>query len=160
MLQQGPDEINKGHLADQENVIIAKSQCTGVHARAINHSKGGAAKKIPSTSYCSIGLMVKLITNLAPELRLYNNARGLVRDFFFLDGDVGYDRTQQSRMPVVMVEFPSYTGPPVSQGLADAGRSTWLQSPSWTSVAIVAPALAAVFRSFVQRPTPFTAYRD
>ena len=41
------DEINKGYLANQDNVIIAKSQCTGVHARAINHSKGGAAKKIP-----------------------------------------------------------------------------------------------------------------
>jgi len=120
------DEINKGHLADQDNVIIAKSQCTGVHARAINHSKGGAANKIPSTFYCSIGLMVKLVTNLVPELGLYNNARGWVRDFFFLDGDFGYDPTQQSRMPVVMVEFPSYTGPPVSQGLADAGRSTWV----------------------------------
>ena len=40
-----------------------------------------------------------------------------------------------------------------------AGRPGF-QSPPWTSVAIAAPALAAVFRSFVQRPTPFTAYRD
>ena len=120
------DELNKADLADQNDVIIAKSQCTGVHARAINHSKGGSAKKIPSTFYGSIGLMVKLVTNLVPELGLYNNARGWVRDFFYLDGDLGYDPTQQSRMPVVMVEFPSYTGPPVSEGLARVGRLTWV----------------------------------
>ena len=39
--------------------------------------KAGAAKKIPVTNYISTGKLAKLVTNIFPELGLYNSARGL-----------------------------------------------------------------------------------
>jgi hypothetical protein len=48
----------------------------------------------------SVGMMVKLVTNLIPEKCLINNAWGFVRDWIYIDEDLTYDPANQSRMPV------------------------------------------------------------
>ena len=120
------DTINMEYLRNRNNTIIVRSRCVGTHAIATNHPKAGAAKKIPVTNYMTVGMMVKLVANIIPEYGLYNNARGVVRDIFFTDGDPTYDPSNQSRSPVVMVEFFCYTGPPVSKALAAAGKGKWV----------------------------------
>jgi hypothetical protein len=120
------DQRNMAYLSQRANTIITKSRCVGTHAVALKHAKGGAASKIPITGYFTTGMMIKLVTNLVPEYGLFNNARGFVRDWFYIDGSVSYDSSNQSRLPVVMVEFPDYTGPPVSPLLADAGKGKWV----------------------------------
>jgi len=118
--------LNQEYIAAKRNTVIIKSTCVGTHAVALDHTKGGMAKKIPVTSYISIGMMIKLVANLIPELGLFNNARGFVRDWFYIDGTLGYDPENQSRIPIVMVEFPGFTGPALTEGLACAGKSTWV----------------------------------
>jgi hypothetical protein len=113
------DQLNTDYLSSRPNTIITKARCVGAHASAVNHPKAGSAKKIPISGYFSTGMMVKLVTNLLPEKGLYNNARGFVRDWFYIDGSLTYDPANQSRMPVVIVEFPAYTGRPMTAALAD-----------------------------------------
>ena len=120
------DRIIMDYRSRRPDTVIVKSRCIGTHAIATNHIKGGPCKKIPITAYLSIGMTVKLVVNIVPKWGLYNNSRGFVRDFFFTDDHPGYDPDNQGRMPVVIVEFPSYTGPAMSDALALAGRSTWV----------------------------------
>ena len=42
--------------------------------------KAGMLKAFPRTLYLTPGMMVKLAVNIVPELGLFNNARGIVRD--------------------------------------------------------------------------------
>ena len=80
-------------------------------------------------THYSVGLMIKLQTNIVPELGLYNNARGWIRDIIYLD-DSGalscYKPSEQSRVPILVCEFPTYIGKPISEVMAEAGKSTWV----------------------------------
>jgi len=38
----------------------------------------------------------------------------------------GFHNSDPTRIPILMVEFPSYTGPPVTPGMASNGQSRWI----------------------------------
>lgn len=123
------NKINSRYMVGLSNVVIVESRCEGRHCSGLDDKKAGAAQKIPPVVYLSIDMMVKLTVNILPELGLYNNARGMVKDFYFVDAEgmiVPYDPENKRQSPVVIVDFPGYTGPPISDAMAAAGKATWV----------------------------------
>jgi hypothetical protein len=90
-------------------VCVVSCSAEGVHARATNDKRAGAALRIPLHAYFFVGMLVALTVNIIPELGLSNNSRGVVVCIVY--DDAGYDPADKSRMPVVIVDFPAYTGP-------------------------------------------------
>jgi hypothetical protein len=111
------DAKNKMYVSHFRDVCVVHSINAGKHARDKASNKAGGLKSIPRTTYLAPGMMVKLTTNICPEFGLHNNARGIVRDVVYPNGG-GYD---SSLSPIVMVEFPKYIGPPISQAMQDVG---------------------------------------
>ena len=91
------------------------------------HLPVGMAKAVATKIYLAIGMMVKLTVNICPELGLYNNSRGVVRDIVY-GGDGSYpshDASWQERIPVVWVEFADYKGPPLDFWKDDPAKKKW-----------------------------------
>ena len=99
------------------NVFLLRSQMVGTHAKVMNHPKAGMLKAIPRIGYLGIGMMVKLTWNFRPEKNLFNGARGILRDIVYAGS--GYSTNE---CPIALVEFPDYTGPLISEGMALAGK--------------------------------------
>lgn len=116
------DEENRRYISACSNVCVVKALASGTHATALSHKSMGMAKSIPLIAYYSVGMMVKLTLNVCPEVGLYNNARGVVRDIVYENG--GYDATA---FPIVIVEFPEYSGLPFAEGV----------NPRWVPIAAV-----------------------
>lgn len=122
------DAINAKYICGFENVVVVKSINQGTHVQS-NSTKTGPASSIPLISYYAIYMMVKLTLNLLPIEGLYNGARGIIVGIIF--GENGYQRcaagaTAEVNMPIVVVNFPAYTG---KRWFADSGgidRSTWV----------------------------------
>jgi hypothetical protein len=121
------DEINQRYVKHFEDVVVVKATCTGSHATAMNSPKAGLLGKIPRTAYYARGMMVKLLTNLLPEEGLYNNARGTIVDVIYPEGG-GYNPDDKTQLPILIVDFPSYSGPAWLPGAlpADIARQTWV----------------------------------
>ena len=118
------DNINQQYVAQGHNVVVVTSVCSGNHAISSNPRAGGQAVRIPRTSYFFVGMTVLLPVNLVPELGLANNTRGTVVEILYPAG--GYDPRDTSVSPVVVVDFPGYTGRPWDP-----------QHPTWVPVAAV-----------------------
>ncbi|MCG3771450.1 MAG: hypothetical protein JW384_02636 [Nitrosomonadaceae bacterium] len=108
-----------------------KAVCAGVHAIAANHQKAGPLKSIPRLSCLAIGMMVKVTTNYIPELGIFNNARGTVVDIIY---EHGYDPEASDVHPVVVVNLPDYTGPPMSAEFGLNGRGKWIAFTAVTKI--------------------------
>jgi len=114
-------EVNQQYVRRFDRVCAIKSTFHGRHAMARKDEKAGMLKAIARTLYLTPGMMVKLAVNIVPELGLFNNARGIVRDALY--GEDGYSGYVSGDMPsVALVEFEGYTGPPLMRG----ARSKWL----------------------------------
>ena len=103
------DNINQQYVIHGLNVVVVRAACTGGHAISSNSHAGVQALRIPRTSYFFIGMTVLLSVNLVPELGLANNTRGTVVDILYPSG--GYTPDDPTITPVVVVDFPGYTGP-------------------------------------------------
>jgi PIF1-like helicase len=103
------NELNHKYISNSRDVCVVRSTAEGAHARASNDKHAGAALRIPLHAYLFVGMLVSLTVNIIPELGLSNNCRGIV--VFVLYDGAGYDPNDKNRMPVVIVDFPSYTGP-------------------------------------------------
>ena len=119
------DAINKQYISGLHDVIVVRAVCTGGHATASASPKAGLLAKIPRIAYYAFGMMVKLTTNLIPELGLFNNARGTVVDIGWPAGS-GYDPSNQPFFPVVIVDFRDYTGPPLLTEDPGGSYRTWV----------------------------------
>jgi hypothetical protein len=76
---------------------------------------------IPQQHYYAIGQLVKLTVNISPQhMSLFNGSRGTIRDIVYKSG--GYQPNnvpaglvsaveRLPEWPVIMVEFPGYSGP-------------------------------------------------
>ena len=118
------DEINKTYIKCAYGVCVVKAKATGSHATAFNSPVAGQSSRIPRLGYFFIGEMVILTVNIVPELGLYNNARGVVMAVLYDDGYSTENR--EHNHPVVVVDFPSYSGRPWSS-----------KHPTWVPVVSV-----------------------
>ena len=100
-------------------MVTVRAVCSGVHAAANAHAKGGQALRILRSSYFFTDMLVLLTVNLLPELGLANNTRGIVKAILYPSG--GYDPLDTTQWPILVVEFPGYTGPPW-----DPAHPTWV----------------------------------
>jgi hypothetical protein len=64
-------------------------------------------------------MLVLLSVSFLPELVLANNTRGIIRDVLYPPG--GFDPEDASRCPIVVVDFPGFTGTPW-----DPANPTWI----------------------------------
>jgi hypothetical protein len=113
------DEINHTYVIRAHEVVTVRAVCSGVHATANAHAKGGQALRILRSSYFFTDMLVLLTVNLLPELGLANNTRGIVKAIIYPSG--GYDPLDTTQCPILVVEFPGYTGPPW-----DPAHPTWV----------------------------------
>jgi hypothetical protein len=121
-LNKERDEINQKYIKGLPDVVVVKALCTGSHATAEKSSKGGLLLKIPRMGYYAVSMMVKLTTNLLPEEGLFNNARGTIVDIIYSLG--GYSTNDKTVIPTLIIDFPGYTGPPMSDD--DSVPRTWV----------------------------------
>ena len=101
------DEYNLKYLHGWGRIYEISALCSGVHCTQKAHKKLGHAKSIPRNVCLGISMMVKLTCNILADQFLFNGARGVVRYLWYPDGV--YDA---EKIPVALVEFPDYTGPP------------------------------------------------
>ncbi|XP_021373892.1 ATP-dependent DNA helicase PIF1-like [Mizuhopecten yessoensis] len=88
----------------QHPIAKCKAITKGPHSKFGNVTAGG----LLDTVFISRDAKVMLSVNLCVSFGLFNGAMGKVMDIVYLDGKQPSD----SLPDVVMVEFPSYTGPP------------------------------------------------
>jgi len=109
--------INMQYFRTLEDCCRVRAVLTGRHAKA-NDGKAGMCKSIPTACCYAIGMCVKLTVNLCPEHGLCNGARGTVVDIVYPNGD-GYvppppeSSDEPTVFPIVIVDFPDYTGHPL-----------------------------------------------
>ena len=118
------EELNSQYVVGQQDVCVVKSVAVGMHALGGNAAAAGAPGSIPLVGYCAFDVMVKLTLNLDPAHGLFNGARGNVVHVLYESG--AYARAgagPTAAMPVVIVDFPGYTGEPWFDG---ADRRTWV----------------------------------
>jgi hypothetical protein len=125
------DNLNSDYIQTMDHVFVVKATCAGVHAIAANHIKAGPLKSIPRLSYLAVGMMVKVTTNYVPELGIFNNARGTVVDIIY---ENGYNPEICDVHPVVVVNLPDYTGPPMSADFGLNGRGKWIAFTADTKI--------------------------
>ena len=113
------DAINQRHVAEGNNVVVVRAVCSGCHTNSANPRAGGQAVRLPRASFFFVGMTVSLSVNLVPELGLVNNSRGTIVEILYPPG--GYDPTDSSIFPIVVVDFLGYTGPPW-----DPQHPTWV----------------------------------
>ena len=113
------DDINQEYVIKGVEVVVVRALCSGFHATSVKPRAGGQAVRIQRTSYFFIGMTVLLSVNIVPELGLANNARGTVVAILYPAG--GYDPSNTSKCPVIVVDFLGYTGPPW-----DPQHPTWV----------------------------------
>ena len=113
------DDINHTYVIRAHEVVTVRAVCSGVHATANAHAKGGQALRILRNAYFFTDMLVLLTVNLLPELGLANNTRGIVKAIIYPSG--GYDPLDTTQCPILVVEFPGYTGPPW-----DPAHPTWV----------------------------------
>jgi len=101
------DAYNLQYLHGWRRIYDISAVCSGVHCTQKAHKKLGHAKAIPRNVYLGLSMMVKLTCNILADQFLFNGARGVVRYLWYPDNI--YDAT---KIPIVLVEFPDYTGPP------------------------------------------------
>ena len=71
-------------------------------------------------------MMVSLTVNKLAEYQLFSTARGIVRDIIYPDG-LGYD---SSVIPICIVEFCDYIGPPMNDAMLANGMGKWIAIPA------------------------------
>jgi hypothetical protein len=125
------DNLNSDYIQTMDHVFVVKATCAGVHAIAANHIKAGPLKSIPRLSYLAVGMMVKVTTNYVPELGIFNHARGTVVDIIY---ENGYNPEACDVHPVVVVNLPDYTGPPMSADFGLNGRGKWIAFTADTKI--------------------------
>lgn len=113
------DAINQRYVAEGNNVVVVRAVCSGFHANSTNPRAGGQAVRLPRTSFFFVRMIVSLSVNLVPELGLANNSRGRIVEILYPPG--GYDPSNSSVFPVIVVDFLGYTGPPW-----DPQHPTWV----------------------------------
>jgi len=106
---QERNQLNKKYISESRDVCVVRGVAEGAHARSSDDKRAGAAQRIPLHGYYFVGMLISLTVNLIPEYGLSNNARGTVIAILFDNG--GYNPEDKSHIPVVVVDFPSYTGP-------------------------------------------------
>ena len=93
-------ELNKQHPIAKMSAVNK-----GPHAKSCSPDKAGG---LLNTVYLCKDATVMLTVNTCVKYGLFNGAAGRVKDIIYRDG-----RKPSDGLPdVVMVEFPSYTGPP------------------------------------------------
>ena len=107
------DAVNAKYIMGLEAVRVVKATLSGNHVQTTN-ARTGPASAIPLVGYYTEGMMVKLTANLLPPVGLYNGARGYVVAVVYASGykKCGAGATAETDMPVVVVDFPGYTGEP------------------------------------------------
>ena len=132
------DTVNQRHIEALTDIVLGMATCVGRHGGLLTHKKLGMMKNIPLACYLAVGMAVKLTVNLWPEVHINNGSRGVVRDILYPPDPAnsgpeaprftGYDPGVTSRMPVVVVEFPDSTGPPLVGDEED--RRHWVPIPA------------------------------
>jgi hypothetical protein len=113
------DDINRTYILQAENVVTVRAVCAGTHATAAAHAQGGQALRIPRNAHFFPEMLVLLSVNLLPELGLENNTRGGVKSILYPPG--GFNPQDTTQLPIIVVHFPGYTGPPW-----DPSNPTWV----------------------------------
>ena len=134
------DMVNASYILRMEDVRVVKAALTGQAGHVgRNGAATGAAGSIPLIGYYAEGGMVKLTVNLRPEHGLFNGSRGYVIAVLYR---VGYKRsgagaTEVNDMPVVIVDFPGYSGenPWFTTNLDDDGNVVGVDRRTWVPVA-------------------------
>lgn len=126
MFNRDKHKYNHQYICYQQNLRKIKCISVGKHCTGINHAKLGQAKGISLSIALTEGMMVKLTTNVCPELGLFNNARGTVITIVYSPVTIetisnqfmrfgGYPGpVNNSASCVVIVDFPDYKGPRLS----------------------------------------------
>ena len=103
------DEANVDYLASFLLVLSVCQGAAGAHATAHANPRVGMAKAIPLRLNVAVGALVKMTLNMLAEHGLYNGSRGTVIGWDYVIGETPH----RNELPkVVVVDFPSYTGPP------------------------------------------------
>ena len=117
------DERNLDYLcklcaATGECVLSRRQGASGPHAEASNHRSAGMAGRIPLQLLVARGALMKLTTNICPEMGLFNGTRCTIVDWLFDDPE------DTSKLPAVIVaDVPGYAGPAL---LAPPRPRTWV----------------------------------
>ena len=122
--------INTEYFRTLEDCCRVRAVVTGRHAQSNDGQAVGMCKNIPIACCYAIGMCVKLTVNMCPEHGLCNGSRGKVVDIIYPSGD-GYappplaSSDDPTVFPIVIVDFPHYTGHPLlTDGAAAATHPT------------------------------------
>ena len=118
------DEMNQRYLkllSATAPVCVHRAVREGPHVQDNEHPQCGMAKKIATTSYLAVGMMVKLTHNLNTRVHLANNTRGTITHILYPEGGYG---GAHGPAPIVLVRFEEYSGPVRSRARPRVARGS------------------------------------